>query len=73
MHDVLPMRLLKVPGSQSAHELALPVLCFPAGQSLLMLVPLHAEPAGHSAQLVRVLLVPPEVNQPTVQISQLVA
>ena len=72
-HDGLPVRLLKVPGSQSVHELALPVLCWPAGHSLLMLVPSHAEPAGHSEQLVRVVFVPPEVNQPAVHGSQLVA
>ena len=28
-------------------------------------VPLHAEPAGHGAQLVRVALVPPEVKEPS--------
>ncbi len=31
----------------------------------MMLVPLHAEPAGHSAQFVRVALVPPDVNEPS--------
>ena len=30
------------------------------------LVPLHADPAGHGVQLVRVVLVPPEVNDPLV-------
>ena len=45
----------------------------PAAQGSTTLVPSHAEPAGHRLQLVRVVLVPPEVNQPTVQTSQLVA
>ena len=33
----------------------------PAGHSATVLVPSHAEPAGHAAQLVRVVFVPPEV------------
>ena len=37
----------------------------PAAHSSTMLVPLHAEPAGHGAQLVRVALVPPEVKEPS--------
>ena len=37
----------------------------PAAHSSMMLVPLHAEPAGHGAQLVRVALVPPEVKEPS--------
>ena len=72
-HDGLPVTLLKVPGSQSVHELAPPVLYFPAGHSLLTLVPSHVDPAGHEVQLVRVVLVPPEVNEPTVHGSQVVA
>ena len=36
----------------------------PAAHSSTTLVPLHAEPAGHRAQLVRVVLVPPDVNEP---------
>ena len=31
----------------------------------MTLVPSHAEPAGHSTQLVRVVAVPPDVNEPT--------
>ena len=43
----------------------------PAAHSAIALVPLHAEPAGHSAQLVRVVLVvPPDVNEPNGQRSQ---
>ena len=45
----------------------------PAAQGWTTLVPLHADPAGHRVQLVRVAFVPPEVNEPPVQISQLVA
>ena len=37
----------------------------PAAHSSTTLVPLHAEPAGHRAQLVRVALVPPEVKEPS--------
>ena len=37
----------------------------PATHSSMMLVPLHAEPAGHKAQFVRVALVPPDVNDPS--------
>ena len=37
----------------------------PGRHSSTMLVPLHAEPAGHGAQLVRVALVPPEVKEPS--------
>ena len=72
-HDGLPVTLLKVPGSQSVHELAPPVLYFPAGHSLLTLVPSHVDPAGHEVQLVRVVLVPPQVNEPTVHGSQVEA
>ena len=42
----------------------------PAGHSSTMLVPLHAEPAGHRAQLVRAVLVPPEVKEPLGHTSQ---
>ena len=45
----------------------------PAAHSLMMLVPLHAEPAGHREQLVRVVLAPPDVNEPTGQTEQLSA
>ena len=37
------------------------------------LVPLHADPAEHRVQLVRVVLVPPDVNEPAVHSSQLAA
>ena len=40
----------------------------PEVQASTMLVPLHAEPAGHSAQLVCVIIVPPDVNEPAGQI-----
>ena len=43
----------------------------PAAHSSMMLVPLHADPAGHRAQLVRVVFVPPEVNDPNGHVSQL--
>ena len=36
----------------------------------MKLVPLHAEPAGHSVQLVRSVCEPPLVNEPGPQISQ---
>ena len=36
-------------------------------------MPLHSEPAGHSAQLVRVALVPPEVKEPAGHTGQLSA
>ena len=39
----------------------------------MILVPLHAKPAGHSAQLVRVVLVPPDVNEPGPHTEQLTA
>ena len=45
----------------------------PAGHSWTMLVPLHAEPAGHTMQVVRVLFVPPEVNEPAGHTRQLAA
>ena len=45
----------------------------PAAHSSMMLVPLHAEPAGHKAQLVRVALVPPEVKEPDGHTSQFAA
>ena len=45
----------------------------PAAHSATMLVPLHAEPAGHRAQLVRVALVPPDVKEPSGHIEQLSA
>ena len=45
----------------------------PAAQGSTTLVPLHADPAGHGVQLVRVVLVPPDVNEPPVHVSQFVA
>ena len=45
----------------------------PAAHSSTMLVPLHAEPAGHRAQLVRVTRVPPEVKEPIGHTSQIAA
>ena len=45
----------------------------PAAHSSMMLVPLHDEPAGHSEQLVRVVNVPPDVNEPTGQTWQCAA
>ena len=35
------------------------------------LVPSHEYPAGHASQLVRVVLLPPDVNDPVVQMLQL--
>ena len=36
-------------------------------------MPSHTEPIGHSLQLVRVVLVPPEVNEPGGQIEKFAA
>ena len=45
----------------------------PVAHFVMMLVPLHAEPAGHSAQFVRVTLVPPDVYEPAEHTEQLSA
>ena len=44
-----------------------------APQGSTALVPLHADPAGHGVQLVRVMPVPPEVNEPAGHVSQVAA
>ena len=39
----------------------------------MMLVPSHQEPAGHSSQRERVVLSPPEVDEPAGHVLQLLA
>ena len=45
----------------------------PAAQGSTTLVPLHADPAGHGVQLVRVVLVPPDVYEPAPHTEQFIA
>ena len=54
-----------VPAAHCSHVVDPAAEYVPAAHSSMMLVPLHAEPAGHLAQFVRVALVPPDVNEPS--------
>ena len=45
----------------------------PVSQAVTRLVPSHQEPAGHTPQLDRVVLSPPEVNEPPGHVLQLLA
>ena len=72
-HCVAPA-LDAVPASHGVQLLA-PKLAeyVPAAHSSTTLVPSHAEPAGQVEQLVRVISLPPEVNQPSGHTEQFAA
>ena len=60
----MPSSAENVPASHERQVLAPPDEKVPAGHGRSTLVPSHAEPAKHSLQVVRVVLVPPEVKEP---------
>ena len=66
-----PLYCSSLPHAEQALEFA--AANSPSEHLETIAVPLHAEPAGHGAQLVRVALVPPEVNEPSGHTEQLPA
>ena len=55
------------------HALELAAAKYPAEHSTLPPDPSHAEPAGHSTQVVRVIVVPPSVYEPAGQTEHVAA
>ena len=53
-----------VPARHDAHDDAPAPEYVPASQAVTMLVPSHREPAGQGSQRDRVVLSPPDVNEP---------
>jgi hypothetical protein len=68
-----PAALCLASAPHAGHELLLPGEKRPAGHSVCALLPSHDEPAGHAAHEVRVVAVPPAVNEPAAQVAQLLA
>ena len=62
-----------VPARQNVHCDAPGSDVVPVAHTVFTLVPSHEEPAGHGSQLVRVVLSPPDVNEPGGQTLQLLA
>ncbi len=72
MHCVAPASDV-VPAGQRVQLAAPSSENVPAAHFTLSPAPSHTEPAGHGRQLVRVVGVPPDVNEPVGQIEQLAA
>ena len=65
-----PASLYRLSLPHSEQLLAPAAAAYPASHCSMMLVPLHSFPARQAVQAVRVVFVPPEVNQPARQIEQ---
>ena len=63
LHDTVPVTLENLPRSHGSQTLALPIENVPGGHGVLTLVPSHMNPAGQTLQAVRVVMVPPDVNE----------
>ena len=66
-----PLYCSSLPHAEQALEFA--AANSPAAHFEMTLVPSHAEPAGHTLQVVRVVVAPPEVNEPPGHTEQLPA
>ena len=61
------------PARHGEHDDALPAAYVPASHAVCTLDPSHEKPDGHSLQLVRVVVVPPDVYDPAEHVLQLLA
>jgi hypothetical protein len=68
--QALLLGLDSFPAGHAEHVVAPATANFPEAQAVVVLVPSHEDPAGHAAHEVRVVVVPPAVNEPTAHVAQ---